>query len=208
MSVCHLIVGQAFFSFALAALARSLIVGSKVNWYLEALQLRELKVKRSTQSSLKNICDSLLFYIVKLKAIIWFLLFLSFGITFSCLSMRWSFEDGLYFAVTCMSTGGIWSLPNSASDNELFITAIFTGIGAPIMLYTFGTLAQVVNSHSKSSTLQQELHKPMTYLELEFMQFEVIEDGSGYINASEFTLLMLVRMKALKPELISTIIHR
>lgn len=124
------------------------------------------------------------------------------------MSSHWSFPNGLYYAVTCMSTGGLWGLPDDASDDALLVTALFTAIGAPVMMITFGTIAQVVNSLSSSSALNQELARPMTALELEFMQFEVIEDTDGFIDASEFTLLMLVRLKALNPELISTIIQR
>jgi hypothetical protein len=206
-SVFHLIAGQLFLSFALAAFARMLI-GSKASWYLEALHLRDLETKRQNQSALDNFLDSVLFYANKVKAVFFFLLFLVFGVAYSCSIVHWSFQQGLYFAVTCMSTGGIWSLPDDATDEELFVTALFTAMGAPVMMITFGTLAQLVNSLSSSSALQQELGRPMTFLELEFMQFEVIEDTDGFIDASEFTLLMLVRLKALNPELISTIIQR
>jgi hypothetical protein len=206
-SVIHLIAGQLFFSFALAAFARMLI-GSKANWYLEALHLRDLETKRLNQSMWDNFYDSVIFYFKKGKAIFFFLLWLMFGVLWSTLAVGWTLENGLYFSVTCMSTGGIWNLPDDASDQMLFVTALFTCTGAPIMMITFGTLAQLVNTLTSSSALTQELSRPMTYLELEFMQFEVIEDTDGYIDASEFTLLMLVRLKALNPELISTIIER
>ena len=206
-SVCHLIAGQLFFSFALAAFARMLI-GSKSKWYLEAMHLRDLETRRCNQSAMDNFYDNIIYYAQMLKVAFFFLLFLFFGVAWSCWSIGWSFQSGLYFAITCMSTGGIWSLPDDATDTQMFITALFTCTGAPIMMIAFGTLAQFVNSLSSSNALVQELARPMTFLELEFMQFEVIEDTDGYVDASEYTLLMLVRLKALNPELISTIIQR
>lgn len=170
--------------------------------------MRDLDTKRLNQTALDNFYDAVLFNCKKVKGFFYFLMFLSFGVLFSCLSSHWSFQQGLYYAVTCMSTGGLWGLPDDATDAQLFVTALFTAVGAPVMMLTFGTLAQVVNSLSSSSALHRELARPMTFLELEFMQFEVIEDTDGFIDASEFTLLMLVRLKALNPELISTIIQR
>ena len=182
--------------------------GNKANWYLEALHIGELDIRRMNQSALDNFYDSVLFYIKKVKGAFYFLLFVSFGVLFSCLTTGWSFQNGLYYAITSMSTGGLWALPDDATDDELFVTALFTAVGAPIMMLTFGTLARAVNSLSSSNALNRELARPMTFLELQFMQFEVIEDTDGFIDSSEYTLLMLVRLKALNPELISTIIQR
>jgi hypothetical protein len=206
-SVFHLLCGQLLMGFALAAFARMLI-GSKANWYLEALQLRDLEEKRSNQTKVENLLDNINHYMNKVKPAFFFSLWLTFGVVWSCKTVDWSVMNGFYFAVTSMSTAGIWPLPQDATDEMLFIAAVFTCTGAPMMMITFGIFAQIVYELSSTNALLQELNRPLTYLELEFMQFEVIEDADGYIDASEFTLLMLVRLKALNPELISTIIER
>ena len=133
------------------------------------------------------------------------ILWLTFGIVWSVVSVGWSVIDGIYFSVTSLSTGGIWSIPKESSDYEYFIVAIFTCTGAPILCLSCGVFAHWISTLGESSHIRKTIEAPITIDEHHTMIRLDIDDGDGFIDQTEFIILVLIRMKAIRPELIAAI---
>jgi len=66
------------------------------------------------------------------------------GVIWSCSVIGWSFLDGLYFALSSLSAGGMYSLPDDSPDWFYGFTAFYAAIGIPIMALAFGFIASVI----------------------------------------------------------------
>ena len=76
------------------------------------------------------------------------------------------------------------------------------------MAIAFGIFAHRLSKVGSGHLLAPELNRQISLEELDMMHTVGIEDGDGYIDRCEYIILMLVRLKALRPELISTITDR
>jgi hypothetical protein len=78
--------------------------------------LEEQDLERKDISLCQAVYD---FYVVNAGAckmifvwIIWVIILL----TFSCMNVEWSFINGLYFAISSLSTVGLWAIPSDSPD--------------------------------------------------------------------------------------------
>jgi hypothetical protein len=207
-SICHIILGQVVASFALAAFARGLS-NTHNKWY--ATESAKVEVSRARRATLERVrsfgskraaagdekdgasisfmTTLLNFLSTKAKQFythhrvhVFFLLYLVFGVVWSSFAVGWPIVEGLYFAITCT--------------------------GAPIMCLSGGVFAHWLSSLGKGNHCQRIINAPVTVEELHMMNQLDIDDGDGFIDELEFIILMLVRLKAIRPELIATIIAR
>jgi hypothetical protein len=233
-SICHIILGQVVASFALAAFARGLS-NTHNKWY--ATESAKVEVSRARRATLERVrsfgskraaagdekdgasisfmTTLLNFLSTKAKQFythhrvhVFFLLYLVFGVVWSSFAVGWPIVEGLYFAITSLSTGGHWAIPEDSDDSIYFIVAVFTCTGAPIMCLSGGVFAHWLSSLGKGNHCQRIINAPVTVEELHMMNQLDIDDGDGFIDELEFIILMLVRLKAIRPELIATIIAR
>ena len=54
---------------------------------------------------------------------------------------EWSFIEGLYFAVSSLSTGGHYSLPDNTPEWQYGLTGFYAALGVPIMGVAMATIA-------------------------------------------------------------------
>jgi len=136
------------------------------------------------------------------------LLYLVFGIVWSSMTVGWPLIESLYFTITSLSTGGIWSIPEDSDDVTYFIVAVFTCTGAPIMCLSGGVFAHRLSRIGEAAHVLKTIQAAITLNELEMMNKLDIDDGDGFIDQTEYIILILVRLKAIRPELIAAIIAR
>lgn len=201
-SVLNVILGQLVTTVAMAYFAGRL----KQSWYAEA----EARV------NLENVIKSSnIFYCSVMKVIhfvkrnyVHFLsiLWLTFGTLWSFWAVEWTFIDSLYFSISSLSTGGMWSIPEDSPDSHYFIVALFTCTGAPILCLSAGIFAYYLCGLSHHADLIEAMHAPVSTEELEMMHVLDISDDHKQVDITEYVVLILIRIKAVQPELIAAVL--
>ena len=135
-------------------------------------------------------------------------LWLIFGVAWSKASVGWSLVEALHFSVTSLSTGGIWAIPEDSSDLQHFVVAVFTCTGAPIMCLSGGVFAHWLSTLGEAAHRRRTLRAAISLEELRLMNTLEIDDGDGFIDQTEYVILVLVRIRAIRPELIAAILAR
>ena len=101
--------------------------------YIEAMRKKELEAAADTEGYMDDVVAAVHFYGPKLKVHILFVLWTAIGVVFSCSLMGWSFVDGFYFAISTMSTGGMWPIASDSPDWAFVFVALYVVSGVPIM---------------------------------------------------------------------------
>lgn len=86
--------------------------------------------------------DWLRFNIDKLRAVIlWLLLIIIATAAASSSSNHWSFIEALYFAVSSLSTGGLYALPTDSESWKYSMTGFYAAVGVPVGGLAMATIA-------------------------------------------------------------------
>jgi len=201
-SVLNVILGQLVTTVAMAYFAGRL----KQSWYAEA----EARVKLENVIKSSNIiyCSFMkMMYFVKRNHVHFLsLLWLTFGTVWSYYAVEWTFIDSLYFSISSLSTGGMWSIPDDSPDAHYFIVAVFTCTGAPILCLSAGIFAYNLCRLSHHGDLTEAMHAPVSTEELEMMHVLDISDDHKQVDITEYVVLILIRIKAVRPELIAAVL--
>ena len=205
-SVVHLLIGQVFMSVLMAVVASNLIITKSV-WYGEKQLQEQLKLQRLNDSTPQLMLHYIQYFISKYKVSVLFFVWLALGATWSCLTVRWPVIQGVYFAITSLSMGGIWSIPENSEDSSFFFVAIYTAIGAPILLLNASIIAEYIAHLGNSYLVENVVYRAVNQKEIEYMQRVGMEDGSGQLDEQEYVLLTLIRLRALPHEIVSTIVE-
>jgi hypothetical protein len=149
------------------------------------------------------------YYWPKLYIHFFFLIWMLLGIVWGVTSVKWSVLDAWLFCMTAMATGGLVLLPSSGVHEwDYLFVSVYIIVGAPLMAISCGISAQAISNYGRSSIMESKLNAAMTEDELVMMKHLGIEDGDGYIDSAEFTILILVRIGALNPDLIGVLFDR
>jgi len=74
------------------------------------------------------------------------------GIIWSCGVQRWTFVDGLYFALSTNTAGGMYALPDDATDGAFVAAGLYAAIGVPLMMllgHQLGIVAVLLFARSR-----------------------------------------------------------
>ena len=72
------------------------------------------------------------------------LLYVGVGVIWSCLVLDWNVLDGFYFALSSLSAGGMFSIPDGTAEYVYGVAGIYTAVGIPLMVLAFGLAASFV----------------------------------------------------------------
>lgn len=224
-SVFHLLVGAILISCSLSIIARH-VVESKKLWYVEAIRKQAILEALETEEIWDDVVALAQYWGPKFFIPVMFLAWETLGVLWSCFFVKWSFADAVYFVASGLTGGGMWLIPESSPSWFFFFTGVYVTFGAPIMaivcvppldpslsypslLQALGQFADIlINLMTPNYDLEEQMKARVTDEELEIMKACGIEDGDGFIDASEFVILILVRIHAVNPELISVIEER
>ena len=115
-------------------------------------------------------------------------------IVYSMLAVKWPFREAQYFAVSTLSTGGHWPIPQKSPDWLYGLTALVTMVGVPVMGVAMAEVAQVLISQGDVDEAKEIIDAVVTKEELEFLQELGLEDFDGKVDRAEFIILCMVRM--------------
>lgn len=129
-----------------------------------------------------------------------------FAAIWSCADIGWSAVDGIYYAVSSMSTGGLYGVPADSADHVFLITGIFAATGVPLMGMAVANIATLIVSLRNSAMVEQ--HKSRLHLTREELDLLVLfknDAGKQTLDRNEFLLLKLVKRKLLNVKVIAAI---
>jgi hypothetical protein len=112
---------------------------------------------------------------------------------FSCIAVGWNAIDGLYYAVSTLSTGGLWAVPQDSPDYVYVVTGVFAATGIPLMGLAMASLASLMVSFGDHEATNRAISSRITRKELKMMTHLGLEDGDGRISRAEFIILCSVR---------------
>lgn len=131
-SILYLLVGAIFVSRWLAYLIE-LHIYDNGNVH-EQITVRHNLRKSSTLSGLRR--DLYVWIVMNYSGLfiiyLW-LIYVFFGTTWSCAVIGWSFIDGIYFAISAMSTGGLMGIPEDSPDYAFLVVGLFACTGVPLV---------------------------------------------------------------------------
>jgi hypothetical protein len=207
-STLHFFIGVFGVSFAMALFARSLI-SRKNEWFNEAKQKLSIEAALATKGRWDDVVTYFNYYWPKLYVHFFFLVWMLLGIVWGVTSIKWSVLDAWLFSMTAMATGGLVSLPSSGvHELDYVFVSVYIIVGAPLMAIACGISAHAISNYGRSSKMEGKVVSAMTEDELVMMKLLGVEDGDGYIDCAEFTILILVRIGALNPDLIGVLFDR
>lgn len=120
-----------------------------------------------------------------------------FVITLIVYSMKligWPFREAQYFAITALSTGGHWSIPNDSPDWMFAVTGALIMVGVPIMALAMAQTALVFVGGADLDEAKATIDAVITKEELLLLEKLGLEDADGEIDQAEFILLCMIRM--------------
>lgn len=120
-----------------------------------------------------------------------------FVITLIVYSMKligWPFREAQYFAISALSTGGHWSIPNDSPDWMFAVTGALIMVGVPIMALAMAQTALVFVGGADLDEAKATIDAVISKEELLLLEELGLEDADGEIDQAEFILLCMIRM--------------
>jgi hypothetical protein len=128
------------------------------------------------------------------------------GMVLAGTEFDYSFLDSLYFSVSTLAGGGLKGIPYDARNWQYALVGIFILVGAPITAVSLSILVQhIAETVGRQKNLDDVLHMPVSEKELKTMVESGIDNANGYIDMSEYTVLILLRIGAVNPDLITVV---
>jgi hypothetical protein len=109
-------------------------------------------------------------------------LWVLFGTAWSCFSVGWTFVDGLYFALSSLTAGGMKSLPDDSPDWFYGFTGVYAAIGIPLMALSVGLIAAAIILHASYATIFDSLLQTVSKTDLKLLRS--IEERAGTTTPS------------------------
>lgn len=206
-SIFYVLMGSSAISAALGMFAAKMVADND-SWYEDAIQLAEFNHKLATATTSQKIYAWCEYNIDLLKPIALWFLWVVFAVTWSMVHVKWSFVDALYFAITSMSTGGLWAIPPGSSDGMYGIVGVFAATGCPLMALAMATVASFFIGGEDPEETTRKILQPVTMEEINMMGDFGLENGDGEVDMGEYIILCMVRIGAVTPTLVDEIITR
>lgn len=199
-SMFYLLVGATFVSRWLAFIIENAIKidENSVDDYIITKSLRDKSTIRNW--ILRECYIFMVIHHTRLFVIYIWIVYIFLGTLWSCLTIKWSLIDGLYFALSSLSTGGLQPIPVDSPNWMFVFVGVYAATGVPIMGMAVANLAAIilVGRHyefkSKASILEIE--------EEEKQMISVISNDPMIrkIDQKEYLLLMLLRKNIISIE--------
>lgn len=134
------------------------------------------------------------------------MVFIICGVVLAVADFDYPFLDSLYFSVSTLAGGGLKGIPEDAESWQYAVVGIFILFGVPVTAVSLSILVQYLsNIMSRHENLDNVLHMPISEKELTTLVDSGIENADGFIDMSEYTVLILLRIGAISPDLITVV---
>lgn len=96
---------------------------------------------------------------------------------------EFSAAEALYFSISAMSTGGLYTLPPDSEDWNYFVLGVYTALGVPLMAISMATIAAFFITGDKLETTFLQVQGMETCEQLSCINHVYIISFSLYIYA-------------------------
>lgn len=193
-STIYVVLGASLVALALGFFADKVVEDSD-NWFTNLLQQKEYENDVASDKPLTTRIKAWIkFHKEAVRAIGLWLFWIAIMILYSMGQIGWSFTEAQYFAVTSLSTGGHWGIPNDSPDWMFGLTGIFVALGVPIMAVAMASVATLIIDLGDVDAMKARIREDVTAEELKTLQRFQLEDGDGEIDRAEYIILCMVRM--------------
>lgn len=199
-------IGSSFVAVALGFFANK-ISEDRDNWFTDLIQAKAFEDNMENQNILEVIKDFLIYYESPIRAVGCWVIWVGIMIAYSSVGLGWPFVQALYFAISTLSTGGLWALPPDAPEWMWGLTGFFAMLGVPMMAVAMATLATHLIDQGDLEETKAQIVEDVTGEELLMLRKFGLENGDGVIDSAEFIILCMVRMGQ-DPKLIEFIANR
>lgn len=169
-STLYVLMGASFVGTALGYFAQH-IVDARDNWYeIEVLKKAyEASVVEFKFNYFTRVKLFINYEFDKLKGIFLWCCFVFVGTSCAWSLNDWTFINALYFSISSMSTGGLYSLPADSPNWYYGMTGLFAAIGVPVMGVAMATFASFfIDTGDIDSTLKK-IKSQVTKREVEML---------------------------------------
>jgi hypothetical protein len=143
-------------------------------------------------------------YEAPIRAVVTWAIWIGIMTMYSLYGVGWSYVQAQYFAITTLSTGGHWGVPDGSPIWMFGVTAFFTSLGVPLMAMAMAQLATLMVDKGDLESTKKAVVAEVTGEELHMLRKFGLENGDGVIDCSEFIILCMVRL-GIDPTLIEFI---
>ena len=170
-STWYVLVGASFVGAALGFFAEKISKDNET-WFtrLEKQKKIEAALKAKETALMANIHAWIRHCSSALKALSVWLGIIAVMIAYSMIIIKWPFSEALYFAVSSLSTGGHWAIPNDSPDWLFGLTGLFLMVGVPVMAVAMAHSAMVFFSNADLDEAKATIDAVVTKEELLFLQ--------------------------------------
>jgi hypothetical protein len=165
-----LLCGSSFIAVALGIFANR-IVSNKDNWYENELKNRAYEIAFERSSSLMTKLKLWLLYnFTELKGIVIFVLFITCSVIIALICHEeWEFVEALYFSISSLSTGGLYSQPPGTPAWQYLMTGFYSAFGVPVMALAMATFSSFfIKTGTMEGTLKR-IKQPVSEHELKML---------------------------------------
>jgi hypothetical protein len=200
-SIVYLLVGAIFVSRWLAYLIEIHILENENNSIHEQIAIRQ-NVRQSCKllGWQRDVYVWIVMNYSKLFVIYMWFIYVCFGTGWTCGLIGWSFTDGVYFAISAMSTGGLQGIPDTSPDYAFFIVGLFACTGVPLMGMAVSNLATLILQAKDFAAFDQHQipHHKLSDAEKEILQLMKASRGKNVVlDRNEYLIMQLIRNKKL-----------
>lgn len=116
-SIIYVMMGVVAVSGIIGIFTEGIIQGRK-HWVTKALQRQKDDANSNSSVTFNKIKSCFLENYSSFTAIIAWFLWVIVGVLWSLFTIKWSFSEAVYFAVSSLSTGGLWPIPAGSSSEK------------------------------------------------------------------------------------------
>ena len=182
-STGFVLIGSSFVAAALGFFAAS-IVEDKDNWYVNEVQRvqYEAYLIKHRNNAPKRWYKWIKYNWEAVRSIaLWVIFIVSATLAAWYLNDDFNFINALYFAVSSLSTGGLYALPANSPDWYYGLTGFYSALGVPLMGIAMGTFASFfIDTGSIDSTIEA-IREPVDPEEVGMLtEFCIADDDGSY----------------------------
>lgn len=168
-----LMVGSSFVAAALGYFANFVILDAD-NWYVNEIQ-REAYLNYLAENEDNRVLKALAFMqynFEKVRAVALWFAFVFFGTFFAAMlnADHWNVVNAFYFAISSLSTGGLYSLPPNSPDWYYFLTGLYCAFGVPLMGIAMGSVASLFIKTGGVHETMEQLREVITPDEIQMLE--------------------------------------
>ncbi|CAB9502092.1 expressed unknown protein [Seminavis robusta] len=194
-SSMYVLLGASFVGVALSFFAEKITIDSE-SWFSRMQYERD--IRRDMMSTNRAFQGRVRAWIHKnkkaLRAVSVWLGMIVAMIVYSMVVVKWTFGEAQYFAISTLSTGGHWPIPNDSPTWLFGVTGVFTMIGVPIMGLAMAEIAQVLVHQGNLDETKATVDAVVTKEELEFLEELGLDNFDGEVDKAMFIILCMVRI--------------